>query len=120
MLGLPDWVIARQEGEPSEFVTFIDDQTIAIPDRPGNNPLDTLTNVLEHPSDGLIFFIPSVNETLRIDGRAEIISDADLLCLFEVQGKLTLSVLMIRIHEIYLHCAKALMRSNLWSSEAKA
>ena len=61
-----------------------------------------------------------MNETLRINGRAEIRTDADLLCLFEVQGKLPLSVLMIRIHEIYLHCAKALMRSNLWSSEANA
>ena len=107
-------------GENPGFVQIIDNQTIAIPDRPGNNCLDTLTNVLEHPGVGVIFFIPGVNETLRINGHAEIRTDSDLSNRFEIQGKLPLSVLLIQIHEVYLHCAKALMRSDLWSSKAQA
>ena len=107
-------------GEKPGFVLILDDNTIAIPDRPGNNRLDTLSNVLKHSGVGAIFFIPGVNETLRINGHAKILTDLNLLSRFEIQGKLPLSVLMIQIHEVYLHCAKALMRSDLWSSNAQA
>ena len=107
-------------GEEPGFVHILDDNTVAIPDRPGNNRLDTLTNVLTHPGVGLIFFIPGVNETLRINGTAEIRTDPDLIARFEVRGKLPASVLVIRINEAYLHCAKALMRSELWSPRAQA
>ena len=99
---------------------ILDDNIVAIPDRLGNNRLDTLTNVLTHPGVGLIFFIPGVNETLRINGTAEIPTDPDLITRFEVRGKLPASVLVIRINEAYLHCAKALMRSELWSPKAQA
>lgn len=111
---------ATPRGEEPGFVHVLDDNTIAIPDRPGNNRLDTLTNVLVNPGVGLIFFIPGVNETLRINGSAEIRTDADLLARFEVRGKLPASVLVVRINEAYLHCAKALMRSALWSPDAQA
>ena len=107
-------------GEEPGFVQVLDDSTIAIPDRLGNNRLDTLTNVLTHPGVGLIFFIPGVNETLRINGKAEIHTDVDLLARFEVRGKLPASVLVVRISEAYLHCAKALMRSEIWSLDAQA
>ena len=106
-------------GEPG-FVHVLDDNTIAVPDRPGNNRLDTLTNLLTHPGVGLIFFIPGVNETLRINGKAEIHTDLGLLTRFEMRGKLPASVLVVRISEVYLHCAKALMRSELWSPNAQA
>lgn len=112
--GLAD---ASPRGEAPGFVQVLDDQTIAIPDRPGNNRLDTLENILANPEIGLIFFIPGVNETLRINGRAEIRDDADLLQRFEVQGKLPATVLVVHIQAIYLHCAKALMRSNLWHAD---
>jgi len=111
---------ATPRGEAPGFVHVLDDQTIAIPDRPGNNRLDTMTNILENPGVGLIFFIPGVNETLRINGAAEIRTDADLLARFEVRGKLPTSVLVVRINEAYLHCAKALMRSQLWSADAQS
>ena len=107
-------------GEEPGFVRVLDDNTIAIPDRPGNNRLDTLTNVLTHPGVGLIFFIPGVNETLRINGKAEIHTDLGLLTRFEMQGKLPASVLVVRINEVYLHCAKALMRSEFWLPDAQA
>ena len=107
-------------GEKPGFVLILDDNTIAIPDRPGNNRLDTLSNVLKHSGVGAIFFIPGVNETLRINGHAKILTDFNLLRRFEIQGKFPLSVLLIQIHEVYLHCAKALMRSELWSSKAQA
>lgn len=107
-------------GEEPGFVRVLDDNTIAIPDRPGNNRLDTLTNVLTHPGVGLIFFIPGVNETLRINGTAEVRTDTDLLARFKVKGKFPVSVLLVRISEAYLHCAKALMRSELWSQNAQA
>ena len=107
-------------GEEPGFAHILDDNTIVIPDRPGNNRLDTLTNVLTHPGVGLIFFIPGVNETLRINGTAEIHTDPDLIARFKVRGKLPTSVLVVRINEAYLHCAKSLMRSELWSQDVQA
>ncbi|MDA7945987.1 MAG: pyridoxamine 5'-phosphate oxidase family protein [Hyphomicrobiaceae bacterium] len=106
-------------GEEPGFVKVIDDTTLAIPDRPGNNRLDTLNNILERPAVGLIFFIPGVNETLRINGAAEIRDDDDLRELFAVNGRLPATVLVVKVNEIYLHCAKALMRSRLWDEDAK-
>ena len=106
-------------GEEPGFVKVLDDTTLAIPDRPGNNRLDTLSNILEHPAVGLIFFIPGINETLRINGEAEIRDDDELRELFAVNGRLPATVLVVKVNEIYLHCAKALMRSKLWDEDAK-
>ena len=106
-------------GEEPGFVKIIDDITLAIPDRPGNNRLDTLTNILEQPSVGLIFLIPGVNETLRVNGAAEIRDDDDLRELFIVKKRLPATVLVVKVNEIYLHCAKALMRSRLWDEGTK-
>ncbi len=106
-------------GEYPGFVQIIDDKHIAIPDRPGNNRLDTFENIIRNPNVGMIFFIPGVDETLRINGCAEIRDDADLLGQFEVNGKLPLTVLVVTIDEVYLHCAKALMRSNLWNTDVQ-
>lgn len=106
-------------GDGPGFVKVLDDQTIAIPDRPGNNRLDTLTNILANPSVGTIFFVPGVSEVLRINGQAEIRDDADLRAKFEMRGKLPASVLVVHVREIYLHCAKAIMRSGLWKPEVQ-
>lgn len=107
------------KGEDPGFVHVLDDATIAIPDRPGNNRLDGFQNILENPKVGLIFLIPGVDETLRINGIAEIRDDADLLARFEVDGKLPRTILVIKISEVFLHCAKALVRSNLWAPSSQ-
>ncbi|WP_428030810.1 pyridoxamine 5'-phosphate oxidase family protein [Ancylobacter sp.] len=105
-------------GDAPGFVTVEDPKTLLLPDRPGNNRLDTLTNVIENPAIGLLFLIPGVDETLRVNGRAEIRDDADLLARFEVSGKLPATVLRITVDEVYMHCAKALMRSRAWDAES--
>ncbi len=101
-------------GDLPGFVKVIDDRTLAIPDRPGNNRLDTLTNILENPNVGLLFLVPGVNETFRVNGKAEIRDDEELLQMFEVNGKLPRSVILVHMQTAYMHCAKALMRSKLW------
>ncbi len=101
-------------GDMPGFVKVVDDTTIIIPDRPGNNRLDTLTNILENPNVGLIFLVPGVKETLRINGKAEIRNDENLMALCEVNGKLPRIVIQVHIETAYMHCAKALMRSKLW------
>lgn len=111
---------ASPKGDHPGFVQVLDDATIAIPDRPGNNRLDSMENILANPAVGLIFFIPGVKETLRVNGRAEIRTDPDLLERFEVNGKPPKTVWVVRVAEVYLHCAKALMRSKLWAPESQA
>lgn len=106
-------------GEAPGFVHVLDDKRLAIPDRPGNNRLDTLTNLLTNPAVGLLFLIPGVDETLRINGQAAIHDDEDLRARFEVNGRLPATVLVVTVDEAYLHCAKALMRSRLWDPEAQ-
>ncbi|WP_029004340.1 pyridoxamine 5'-phosphate oxidase family protein [Azorhizobium doebereinerae] len=106
-------------GDHPGFVGIEDDTTLLLPDRPGNNRLDSLSNILEHPGVGLIFLIPGVDETLRVNGTAEIRVDADLRARFAVGGKLPTSVLRITVREAYLHCAKAFMRSGLWNPDVQ-
>ena len=105
-------------GEYPAVAKALDDRTVLIPDRPGNNRLDNYTNILENPKVSLLFLIPGVNETLRINGTGEIRDDAELLEMFTIGGKLPITVLQVTVHEAYLHCAKALMRSKLWSPDA--
>lgn len=110
---------ASPRGEGPGFVKVLDDHRIAIPDRPGNNRLDTYSNIIETPNVGLIFLIPGVNETLRINGDAEIRDDPELLDLFDDQSRPPKTVLIVHVKEAYLHCAKALMRSELWGETHK-
>ena len=104
-------------GDMPGFVGVEGDRTLLIPDRPGNNRLDNYLNILSNPEVGLIFLIPGVNETLRVNGTAEIHDDAALCQQFAVDGKPALTVLKVTVREAYLHCPKALMRSKLWQSE---
>ena len=102
------------KGDRPGFVVVLDSRTIAIPDRPGNNRLDTLENLLVAPAIGLLFLIPGMDETLRVNGTARITADDGLRARFEVDGKLPQAVIVVQVGSAYMHCAKAFMRSQLW------
>jgi PPOX class probable FMN-dependent enzyme len=106
-------------GDQPGFVQVFDDRTLLIPDWPGNNRLDTLTNVRENAAVGLLFFVPGMLETLRVNGRAEISFDPELLARWDVNGKHPRSVLRVAVDEAFMHCGKALIRSRLWAPEAR-
>jgi uncharacterized protein len=105
-------------GDPG-FVEVADDRTLLLPDRPGNNRLDSLTNLTERPEVGLLFMIPGVDETLRVNGAAELCADPGLVQRFQVSRRPPAIVLRITVRQAYLHCAKALMRSRLWDPGAR-
>jgi PPOX class probable FMN-dependent enzyme len=106
------------KGDNPGFVQIVDDKTIVIPDRKGNNRMDSLQNILENPSVGILFMIPGVSETLRVNGRAEISIDPKIIDPLAVNGKPPASAIVVHIEEVYLHCAKALARSRIWSQDA--
>lgn len=106
-------------GDYPGFIQIFDDETIAIPDRPGNNRLDSLSNLIENPNIGILSLIPGFGECLRINGTAKIVTDSDLLARFEYQNKLPKSLILVTINAVYFHCAKAITRSKLWHPEAQ-
>ena len=106
------------KGDKPGFAAILDDNTIAIPDRPGNNRLDTLENIVANPAVGLLFLIPAMNETLRVNGEARITVDAALRERLAVEGKPPQSVIVVTVKSAYMHCAKAFMRSELWKPES--
>ena len=108
------------KGDQPGFVRVLDAQTIAIPDRPGNNRLDTWENVVENPAVGLIFLIPGMNETLRINGEARLTLDPDLCAECHVNNRPALAVLIVKVQAVYMHCAKAFIRSRLWAPDSWA
>lgn len=103
-------------GDAPGFVLVLDDQTIVIPDRPGNKRIDSLRNIIQTGKVGLLFMIPGVEETLRINGRASIIRDADIRERLVARGKVPLLGIAVEVDEAFLHCAKALKRSSLWDN----
>ena len=105
------------KGDFPGFVEVIDDNTIAIPDRSGNNRLDSYTNILKNPKVAVMFLIPGISEVLRIRGMAEISQDEDLLAKMSVNDQMPKTVLIISVNEIYLHCAKAIARSDIWNPD---
>ena len=104
---------------PGSLAHVLDDRTLLLPDRPGNRQLDTLTNLVERPYVGLVFFVPGLNETLRINGRVEIVDEREFLDPLAVRGKLPILVIKVTVEEAYLHCAKALLRARVWEPEAR-
>jgi PPOX class probable FMN-dependent enzyme len=101
-------------GDPG-FVKIVDDTTLLIPDAPGNNRLDSLQNIQASGRIGLLFLIPGIDETLRINGRACVSTDAERIALCTTERRAPKVVIEVRAEEVFLHCAKALMRSQLWS-----
>ncbi|TWD48188.1 hypothetical protein FB480_10919 [Agrobacterium vitis] len=110
----PEGTDCSPKGDAPGFVQIIDEKTVAIPDRPGNNRIDNLRNIISDSRVSLLFLIPGVGETLRINGHASITAEAPMLERFAVGGKLPLSVILVRIDSVYFHCAKAIVRSKLW------
>ncbi len=106
------------KGDRPGFAQALDDYTILVPDRPGNNRLDSWENLLINPSIGMLFVIPGMNETLRVNGEARLTVDDELRNRLAVDGRPAISVLVVKIGAVYLHCAKAFMRSKLWDHEA--
>jgi PPOX class probable FMN-dependent enzyme len=104
-------------GDGPGFALVLDEQTVVIPDRPGNKRVDSFQNVLENPHAGLLFVIPGVEETLRVNGRATLVRDPDVLERMSAQGKTPLLALAVHVEEAFLQCAKALRRSRLWQPE---
>ncbi len=102
------------KGDPPGFVHVIDDTTIAIPERPGNRRADGYLNVLQRPYVGTLFLIPGRGDTLRINGFARVLSDADYFDTMAVKGKRPILALEIDIEEVFFHCAKAFLRSDTW------
>ena len=101
-------------GDPCGFVKVLDDKTLLIPDRPGNNRLDTLKNIVANPAVGLLFMVPGFDDTLRINGTAKLSTDPDLCALMTVQDRVPRLAIVVTVDEVFLHCAKAFRRSKLW------
>lgn len=110
----PEGLDCSPRGDRPGFVRIHDDRTLMLPDRRGNNRIDSLLNVVRDPRVALLFLIPGSGSTLRVNGRGAIETDATLLASFEVEGKAPRSVLVIEAREIYFQCARALIRSRLW------
>jgi PPOX class probable FMN-dependent enzyme len=115
----PEGLDCSPKGDAPGFVRILDDKTLAIPDRPGNNRIDGFRNIVRDPRIALLFLIPGVGETLRVNGRASISIDPNLMQSFAVSGKLPRCVLIVHIESIYFHCSKAMVRSKLWDEKAK-
>ncbi len=115
----PEGLDCSPRGDPAGFVRVVDEKTLMLPDRRGNNRIDSLRNLVRDPRISLLFLIPGVNETIRINGRADIVVDPDLCESFAINGKLPRSVLVVTVDRIYFQCQKALVRSRLWDAEAQ-
>ncbi|HLA19861.1 MAG TPA: pyridoxamine 5'-phosphate oxidase family protein [Pseudolabrys sp.] len=117
--GGPEGLDCSPKGDAPGFVHILDDRTLALPDRPGNNRIDGFRNIVRDPRIALLFLIPGVGETLRVNGRAAISIDPELMASFAINGKLPRSVLIVHVDSIYFHCSKAIVRSKLWHEETK-
>lgn len=106
-------------GDPPGFVQVIDDRTLLIPDRKGNRRVDTMSNILENPEIGLVFLLPGVEETLRVNGQATIVDDPAALAEMAVNGQPPALGIRVDIEHVFFHCAKALIRSKLWEPETR-
>lgn len=113
----PEGLDCSPRGDLPGFVTVRDTKTLLIPDRKGNNRLDSLKNILFDDRIGMLFLIPGCGETLRVNGRAEISCDPELLSRFEMAGKLPASVMVVHVEAVYFQCSRAVVRAELWNAE---
>jgi PPOX class probable FMN-dependent enzyme len=105
-------------GDQPGFVRVIDEKTLLVPERPGNNRMDSLRNIIQHPSLGLLFLIPGFEDTLRVNGRGRVTKDPGLLAESAVDGKVPKFGVLVAVDEAFFHCAKAFRRSRLWDQKA--
>ncbi len=112
-------VDASPRGDPVGFAVVENEQTLLLPDRRGNNRIDSLANIVSDPRVALLFLIPGVGETLRVNGRADISVNPDLLARFVVDGKAPRSVLVVHVETVYFQCSRAIARSGLWEDRTR-
>jgi PPOX class probable FMN-dependent enzyme len=115
----PEGLDCSPRGDLPGFVRVHDETTLMIPDRRGNNRVDSLRNIVRDPRIALLFLIPGSGTTLRVNGRARVSADADLLASFEVDGKAPRTVIVMTVDEIYFQCARAIVRSDLWNPDRR-
>lgn len=107
------------KGDPPGFVKVLNDKTLAVPERAGNRRADTFTNILQNPSVALICFVPGMDETMRINGKATLSTDPDLLASMEVRGHVPALAMLVHVEEAFIHCGKAPKRGRLWDPDAQ-
>jgi PPOX class probable FMN-dependent enzyme len=110
---------ASPRGDAPGFVAILDDATLVLPDRPGNRRVDSFGNILANPGVALLFFVPGLPETLRVNGTARVVTDAKLLTPLAAQGKVPTAGLLISVSEAFFHCGKALIRGKLWDANTQ-
>lgn len=115
----PDGLDASPRGDPAGFVRVRDEKTLLLPDRRGNNRIDSLRNILHDPRVALLFLLPGIGETLRVNGRATIHADPGLLAEFAIDGKAPRTVLRIAVDAVFFQCSRAVLRSRLWDPAAR-
>lgn len=111
-----DGIDCSPKGDAPGFIKILDERTLLIPDRPGNNRIDGMKNLIANPKIGLIFMVPGADETYRVNGTAIISTDPDLMAHCEANGKLPRTVIVVTVEEAFNHCSKAFARSKLWSA----
>jgi len=115
----PEGVHATPRGDAPGFILPLDDRTLALPDRRGNNRLDALRDIIANPAVALLFLVPGAGEALRVNGTARITADPALRQRFAVQGKVPATVVLVTVQEVYMQCAKAISRSKLWGERTR-
>jgi uncharacterized protein len=115
----PEGLDCSPRGDLPGFVRIYDEKTLMMPDRRGNNRIDSLRNIIRDPRVALLFLIPGCGNTLRVNGHAHLSRDADLLASFKMDGKAPRSVIVMTIEEIYFQCARAIVRADLWNPDKR-
>ena len=115
----PEGLDCSPRGDLPGFVRVADDKTLMMPDRRGNNRVDSLRNIVRDPRVALLFLIPGAGSTLRVNGRAQLSADAELLASFRIDGKTPRTVIVMTVEEIYFQCARAIVRSDLWNRDKR-
>lgn len=115
----PEGLDCSPRGDPAGFVRILDNKTLLIPDRRGNNRVDTLRNLVQDPRIALLFMIPGIGSTMRVNGRARITADPELCASFAMRGNPATSVIVVTVESIYPQCPKALVRSRLWNPDVQ-
>ncbi|MFC4456140.1 MSMEG_1061 family FMN-dependent PPOX-type flavoprotein [Deinococcus sonorensis] len=110
-----DGLDCSPRGDPGQTVFVEDEQTLILPDRPGNNRIDSLRNILHHPQVALLFLVPGVNEVFRVNGTAQLTRDPALLARFAYKDQWPRALVVITVQEAFLHCARALLRADVWN-----